>query len=173
MGCAESDVNQCGNSTWYVEDHLDGDAVAYQVDEKMEVLPSKLCQEFSGFTYVVRTLPNEQPTYMPHYNINLNFWTSPEHILLRECDFCIDSHRYIYYKRYTLLDSFDLFTSMHEWKSVDNHIGHDLISSARCKTHLRAQMPGRSATTMTLESACSRTAGRMDLFLGSGRDQFQ
>jgi len=106
---------------------LDGDAVAYQVDEKMEVLPSKLCQEFSGFSDVVRTLPNEQPNLLQYSpsDVNPMFWTSHDHILLRECDFCIDSHRYIYYKRYTLLDSFDLFTSMHEWKSVDNHIGHD------------------------------------------------
>ena len=56
---------------------------------------------------------------------NKIFWNSPNHILKRFCPDCEDSHREIYYKRLTKLDSFDLYSYTEHWRSEDNILGQD------------------------------------------------
>lgn len=56
---------------------------------------------------------------------NQMFWNSAEHILKRECTGCADSHQEIYYKRLTMLDSFDLYSSTAYWQSQNNNITLD------------------------------------------------
>ena len=57
---------------------------------------------------------------------NQMFWDSEHHILKRECDHCTsDDHKVIYYKRLTLLDSFDLYTATFDWKDDNNVLGLD------------------------------------------------
>jgi len=56
---------------------------------------------------------------------NQMFWDSPEHILKRECSTCGSTHQVIYYKRYTDLDSFDLYTYTYDWESTNNLLGED------------------------------------------------
>ena len=56
---------------------------------------------------------------------NQLFWNSPSHILKRVCPDCADSHREIYYKRLTKLDTFDLYSYTDNWRSQDNILGTD------------------------------------------------
>ena len=56
---------------------------------------------------------------------NRMFWDSPDHILKRVCSNCRDSHREIYYKRLTKLNSFDLYSYTDNWRSRDNVLGKD------------------------------------------------
>ena len=56
---------------------------------------------------------------------NRMFWDSPDHILKRVCSNCRDSHREIYYKRLTKLNSFDLYSNTDNWRSRDNVLGKD------------------------------------------------
>jgi len=56
---------------------------------------------------------------------NQMFWDSPTHILKRECSTCGSTHQVIYYKRYTDLDSFDLYTYTYDWESTNNVLGTD------------------------------------------------
>jgi len=56
---------------------------------------------------------------------NQMFWDSPEHILKRECSTCGSVHKVIYYKRYTDLDSFNLYKYTYDWESTNNKLGDD------------------------------------------------
>ena len=56
---------------------------------------------------------------------NAMFWGSPLPILKRVCTTCDDSHKEIYYKRLTLLDSFDLYSYTDDWRSDNNILGTD------------------------------------------------
>ena len=57
---------------------------------------------------------------------NEMFWDSAHHILKRECSSCSHgSHKVIYYRRYTMLQSFDLYTSTYNWESTNNILGTD------------------------------------------------
>lgn len=56
---------------------------------------------------------------------NRIFWNSPQHILKRECSSCGSTHRVIYYKRYTELNSFNLYQSTYDWQSTHNVLGVD------------------------------------------------
>ena len=56
---------------------------------------------------------------------NQLFWKSQSHILKRVCPGCRASHREIYYKRLTKLNSFDLYSYTDNWRSRDNVLGKD------------------------------------------------
>ena len=57
---------------------------------------------------------------------NQLFWDSDYHIMKRECTSCSrDTHKVIYYKRYTMLDSFDLYKYTYDWESTNNKLGTD------------------------------------------------
>ena len=56
---------------------------------------------------------------------NEMFWNSSLHILKRVCTTCNDSHKEIYYKRLTMLDSFDLYSYTDDWRRDNNTLGTD------------------------------------------------
>ena len=56
---------------------------------------------------------------------NQMFWDSDYHIMKRECTTCTDGWDVIYYKRYTMLDSFDLYTYTYDWENTNNVLGTD------------------------------------------------
>merc|ERR1719334_471535 len=53
------------------------------------------------------------------------FWASPLPILKRVCPTCSESHKEIYYKRLTMVNSFDLYSYTDNWFSENNILGTD------------------------------------------------
>ena len=47
------------------------------------------------------------------------------HILVRECSTCIPSHQYIYYRRYTDIDTYDVYNTMKIWVDANNILDND------------------------------------------------
>lgn len=56
---------------------------------------------------------------------NKVFRDNTYHIIKRECSGCRTSHKQIYYKRLTQIKTFDVCTSMKQWRSVNNLINKD------------------------------------------------
>eukprot|EP00958_Prasinococcus_capsulatus_P024940 scaffold4037_cov400-Prasinococcus_capsulatus_cf.AAC.3 len=57
---------------------------------------------------------------------NTIFQQSAYHIIKRECPSCDDSHKEIFYKRKTMLDTFEPYTYMAwQWRDDDNEMGID------------------------------------------------
>ena len=50
---------------------------------------------------------------------------SPYHIIKRECSGCQASHQHIYYRRFTMINTFDVYDSMILWRSTNNILGTD------------------------------------------------
>eukprot|EP01084_Bolivina_argentea_P310783 537830_1 len=63
---------------------------------------------------------------------NNMFWSSASHIIYRYCPTCQDTHKHIYYKRLTDLDTFDLYSNIYIWTDSNNilHDDFDLYSTA-------------------------------------------
>lgn len=48
-----------------------------------------------------------------------------EPIIRRQCSSCIDTHKDIYYKRYTNINTFNAYSAMKNWQSINNTISID------------------------------------------------
>ena len=89
------------------------------------ISPTSDPTDYSGF--FIKVL-DYQPTTIDvgQDAFNQMFWDSTYHIFKRECSTCqYDTHKVIYYKRHTMLDSFDLYTYTYNWQSTDNILGTD------------------------------------------------